>query len=217
MGIFSFTGAALNNLVGNTPGANVSNLVTLLNDLKTFINGGNLDDTNLATGNKSTALLGSYRTVWTSSGAAVITGGAGLYYPNHSGTFTQSAGSLGFQVFVFANDYSTVGRTPMLRLRMFFSPNGTAPGAVSFDARMIPVTLGGGAGGVWGFGGVGAVVTGSTTSTVSSPGANTLNSAASADFALPTDGFYVLALNAGGNTAANNVNLVSMMLQLHFV
>jgi hypothetical protein len=43
---FSFS-SALNNLVGNTPGANVSNVVQCLNDLKTYMNG-NIDATNLA-------------------------------------------------------------------------------------------------------------------------------------------------------------------------
>jgi len=40
--------SALNNLVGNTPGANVSSLVQCLNDLKTFLNSPNLDSTNIA-------------------------------------------------------------------------------------------------------------------------------------------------------------------------
>jgi hypothetical protein len=52
---FSYTGGAFSNLVGNTPGANVSNAVQLFNDLKTFINAPNLDSTNIATSGVNTA------------------------------------------------------------------------------------------------------------------------------------------------------------------
>jgi hypothetical protein len=202
MGVFSYTGAALANLVGNTPGANVSNLVTLYNDLKTFINGGNLDFTNLAA-----TVQSDYVDVLTASAtiADTLTGPNNYAVPpTNAGGSTLPGFPSGVAALAFRRDpadYALTSRTARYRIKVAMSCNAVAPG-VTFTFGLATPTVTPGASGsaptVTAIAGVG------TAATVTTPAANVETDAVSTEFAAPTAGLLVAYVTISGNVAAGS-------------
>lgn len=199
MGIFSFTGSALSNLNGNTPGANVSNLVTLLNDLKTFLNAPNLDFTNLAA-----TVQSDYQDICQSGFVTTALTG-----PNN---YAFAAPSIGTSVSVFPAaahyafrldpaDYALTGRTAKYRLKVSMLCNAVAPGMTfTFGLATPTITYGtaGNANTITAIAGVG------TAATITTPGASAETDAVSTDFAAPAAGLLMPYVTVSGNMAANS-------------
>jgi hypothetical protein len=103
-----------------------------------------------------------------------------------------------------------------LRIRAELAANATAPGS-DFTIGLHPVTRPVGAGGAGAASyAIGAAIAGSTV-TFAAPAADDLLEAASADFDLPADGFYVLGcVTSAAVAAAAHVHL-SAQLQARYV
>lgn len=110
-------------------------------------------------------------------------------------------------------DFPTVdGLTTKLRLRAQVLVNAVAPSG-NYTFGLYPVTTPAGAGAGLTNKTLGTVVTGST-ALISSPALNSNNQVASADFAIPAAGYYVIGLVTSGNVAASSHLEIAAQLQL---
>ncbi len=164
-------------------------------------------------------LLSSYHTLLQASGSHIAGKTAGTYALGAgdvaavSGTGTLYPLST---IFIAAADYPTVnGKAPKLRIRSQLYTNDVAPTG-NFTFGLYPITRPGTSGstGVNIFT-IGSVVAGSNGASFTTPAADGLLSAVSADFALPSDGHYVIAVVTTGTIATSaHVHLVAS-LQIH--
>lgn len=196
MSLFNFS-AAINNLVGNTPGANVANLVQVLNDIKTFLNGGNLDYSNLAS-----TVQAQYNTLeWREAQTSGATIGTYVFAPVLAGGFVATTGTTAGQSVFWLDSarYPSGSRAPKLAVAATTVTNGTAPTS-TYTYGLYPVTAVAGAGGNSVT--LGAVVAGSTAA-VTAPGANSVSHAESSEISFPAAGAYALGMAiSGANEAA---------------
>jgi len=110
-------------------------------------------------------------------------------------------------------DWSAGSRTTNLRIRAAVAVNAVAP-TVSFTIKLFPVqSVGGASGANATIGSVGLGPSGSSV-TVTTPSASTQTAVASADFAAPSAGFYVLGVTPSGSQAANSFVAVRAELQM---
>lgn len=159
----------------------------------------------------------SYRVLLDSSGshiAARVAGTYGLGQGNPaaiSGTGTLYALNL---IYIDSADYPTVnGLAPKLRVRSSMAINDVAPtGNFTFGLHPVtrPATSGGAGLCIYT---IGAAVSGSTV-LLTAPAADSMNNVASADFALPANGFYVLGFVSTGTVATSSHSHISMALQM---
>jgi hypothetical protein len=112
-------------------------------------------------------------------------------------------------VYIDDADFAISGRTIRLRLRVQFASNATAPG-INFTFGLYPVSVAGIADTVAYT--LGTVVSGSTV-TLNTPSASTVTSGVGSDFAVPTDGLYVLGVVTSGTQANNNAAGIHAQLQ----
>lgn len=220
MTTFNYTGGAFSNLVGGTPGANVSNLVQLLNDLKTFLNGANLDATNIAP--VPDTLLASptnavWRTVLPSYFPVLSLTTASFYASTNGLNASGSAGGItaqGVWVPPSSGDIAVAGKTTRMRLRVSWLTNATAPG-ITITWGLYPVTgLAGGAGLISVT--MGTVIAGSTAAAVT-PAVTTagVSTGASFDFSAITGGTaYILGVAGSGSQAANSLVAANAILEM---
>jgi hypothetical protein len=208
--IFSYTGSALSNLVGNTPGANVSNLVTMYNDIKTFLNGANLDGTNIAATYVEPA-FSSYKTFkerGATTPATNVTSGGVVYTiasPGVTASAANGAAAMNGMFYFDPADFTASGRSTKLRLRATYVPNGTQTGQTS-TLGLYPVTAV-----TNGAVTVGTVTSGSTVA-FANPAINTLNQNNSGDFTAPAAGFYTVAFATGAAWTVGSI--VEMIAEL---
>lgn len=173
---------------------------TALSTILTLVNG-NIDGAN------ARAFLSQYRTFVEAETVIFGSSAAGVYMGSiaattnicKSGTAAQSYPVL---VPFVAADHAVTGLTTVLRLRVFTTTNGTAPG-ISYTYGMYPISSIAGSGNTINLT-VGAVVAGSTV-TRTTPAASSGFVDASADFAIPSDGRYVLGVSTSGAQGTGSV------------
>jgi len=207
---FDYTAGAYNGLVQGqprTPGP----IRTLFDDLKTWVNGANVTDANLASPNNS-----AYKTLLVEHGGTGADLAAGTYLMRRSGdplasggTISSSAGMFSLLYFDDA-DFLVGGLTQKLRLRAQVSTNATAWSSVTATFGLYPVTFAGGADALVPT--LGTVVTGSTVA-AANPLASTPNSYVGTDFAIPSDGVYAIGFVLSATLTNNALALLSAQLQ----
>jgi hypothetical protein len=162
---------------------------------------------------------GQYKTITQVSGSHIAARVAGTYFLTHgaaigiTGTGTLYPPVL---IHIVGADYPTInGVAPKLRIRVVLAVNDVAPTG-NFTFGLYPVTrpaTSGGAG--LDIYTMGTVVSGSNGATFTAPAVDTLGTAVSADFALPTDGVYVIGVVTTATVAASSHLHMSAMLQYH--
>jgi hypothetical protein len=171
---------------------------------KAHVGLGNVDNTSDVNKPVSTAaatilnaILGLYRTVLQASGSHTAARAAGTYGFGHGDPLAVTGVGTLYPLAVLridSADYPTINAlVPKFRVKWTLEVNDVAPtGNFTFGLHPItrPSTSGGTGLNIFT---IGAAVTGST-STSSAPAADAQVSGASADFALPADGWYVLGV-----------------------
>jgi len=161
------------------------------------------------------AFAGNYQTLinlCSSQTAGVAVGTYPLAYQRAAnGTTAPSA-----IIPIYAADYASFGGlTPKLRIRAQVDTNNTAPDA-SFQFALYPVSDTAGAASNISYT-LGTVVTGSETTTATTPAASSQTSLVGSDFALPSDGQYVIGvIQTTATTAASSFTALTAQLQLHY-
>lgn len=216
MTTFSYTSGDPTHIVGGAT-INLADISGSFADVATFLNGGNIDATNLATSADPATLMGAYRTVSEATCGSNATLTSGVYVLcgsgaelNKSPASVTAADPLLF--YLDGADYAVSGLTAKVRVRGTVFTNGTAP-AITFTFGLYPVTMSNTPGVTVT---TGTVTTGSTAAVVS-PGANAATSAVSTDISIPTAGAYTLGVAASGSTAANANVVVQARLDLRHV
>lgn len=164
----------------------------------------------------------SYRNILAAQN--VLTPGGGTLA---AGTFAMSAGSFYIgttiyggsanqapitDIYIAAADFpTTAGITTKLKLRAQLHTNHTAPG-ITITVSLYPLTRPGSAGGANTI--LFTLGTPVGTLTFTTPAADSSFNQASADFALPADGYYCLGITTSGAGAANSHTEISAMLQM---
>jgi len=163
---------------------------------------------------------GTYQTLMNVGGSHIAGRVAGTYALGYgdpaavSGTGTlYPIGIIG----IFAADYPTVnGLSAKLRIRAQVNCNDVAPTG-NFTFGLYPITRPGTSGGA----GLciytlGTVVSGSNGATVTTPAADSQTSLVGSDFALPTDGQYVIGVVTTATVAASSHVHLTAQLQQHY-
>jgi hypothetical protein len=159
----------------------------------------------------------SYRTIMDSTGSHIAGKIAGTYgIPQGNPLAVSGTGTLYAlnSIYLAAADFPMVnGLPPKLRVRAVLACNDVAPTG-NFTVGLHPITRPATSGGA----GlciytIGAAVTGSGV-LKATPAADSLNSLVGADFALPADGFYVLAVVTTATIATYAHVHISAALQL---
>jgi hypothetical protein len=113
-----------------------------------------------------------------------------------------------------AADFAMTGRTTKLKVKATITTNGTAPTG-TLTVGLYPVSSVAGASNTHSIT-TGTVVASSTVA-FAAPTANNVFSGDSAEFTMPADGAYVLAVNLSGATAANSFEEVTARLMVRHV
>jgi len=174
-------------------------------DLMTYINTTMSRYTTLVFGG---ILLGTA----TAAGTFLITGQLNTAVKSN----TTAAGGVGIAyINIVAADYPAInGLNPKLRIRASLSTNNIAPtGGYTFG--LYPVRVTGGTATNITFS-AGTVVSGSQTTSIIAPASGTTTNVVGSDFALPTDGLYVIGLVTTATTAANSVTSTVSYLQMRY-
>lgn len=214
MTTFSYSSGDPNNLTGGID-ANMADIKGPFTDIETFINGANLDTTNLAVSAKPSTILGQFAGT-TIEAEGLIPGSAALatYWLGHGQikvSGTADLQSVPFTQFG-SGGYAVTGLNARARVLCCVLVNNTAPG-VSFTFGLHGISAMGGGAGAISITSIGAF---GNTAAISTPAANSQNQNVSADFAIPTSGNYGLAVVTSGTMAANSVVQVRAALQLHW-
>jgi len=220
MPAFAYTTGNPNNLVANQ-NASMADIQGPFTDLRTFLNGGTMDETNVP--NLSAAFT-TYKRL--ERGAAQATNSTGVLVLNLTGVIATGLNNVGVNTVnattsdylaeLDPTDYNANSRVTKLRLRFTIVTNATAP-AVNYVAGLYPITGYGGAAGVPPFiQAVGTVVAGSTV-TINAPAAAGRTKSDGTDFNFPAAGAYCLAVQPSGAAAANAVVHLIAQLQMRQV
>lgn len=207
MTTFSYTSGNPNNLTAGAT-ANMTDISGPFSDLKTFVNGGNLDFTNIGS-----VVQSDYNTiVGAHVGIPNSAGGTYVFSPGLWGTGTaalpQNLASTG--MYLDPADYALTSRTAKYRLRIAFSVNAVAPG-VTFTFGLATPTISFGTSGNTQT--VTAVAAVGSTAVVSAPGASATTTATSADFSAPSAGYLVPYVIISANMGAGSVCTAMWQLQ----
>lgn len=191
-GLTMATASVIYRKTAGTGALEVNTLATLKIDL-------GLDGTN--SGN-------SYKTLFQAGGSHTAAQVAGTYgLPGGNSALVVSGAGSAYPLAIFrieAADFPTVNSvTPKLRVRANLHCNDVAPTG-NFSFGLFPVTRPATSGGA----GVciytiGTLVTGSNATVIAAPAADSSNTTTSSDFALPADGYYVLAMTTSATIAAS--------------
>lgn len=185
-------------------------------DLKTFVNGANLDATNLATSAKPVTLLGQYRTIAEALFQFDDADTSGSYYSTTASAVKSGTSIVTTSPMFIAltpADYAVTGLTTQFRVKGALGTNATAP-AINFTGALNPVTFSGAADTIALT--LGAAASGSTF-TRSTPAASSAFVDASSDFSLSTAGVYTLAVGLSGTLAANSFVTINLRLEVRHV
>lgn len=160
----------------------------------------------------------SYRTLLDCSGSHTAAKVAGTYALGHGDPIAVSGTGTLYPlntIYIAAADYPTLNTVaPKLRIRAQLYTNDVAPTG-NFTFGLYPITRPGTSGGA----GLciftmGSVVNGSTGASFTTPAADGLLQAVSSDFALPSDGHYVIGVVTTGTIATSAHVHLSAQLQL---
>lgn len=214
MSTLSYTTGNPSNLAAGVT-ASMNDIQGPFTDIRTFVNGANLDYGNIA------AVVDSYyKTVKDvavqSAGLTAATyvfgaqGNAGI-----SGLVLPSAGLAGLGTFYLDSSMFPSGtRTPKLRVSANWLTNNVAPAVTyTYGLYQVTATAGGGATNSITL----SAVVASSTVTNATPGANIGNFAVSGDISFPTTGHYVLGVVVSGTEATNAAVIHRAALQFRAV
>lgn len=190
---------------------------------KTHVGLGNVDNTtdankpiSSAVATVLTALLGLYRIVAQATGSHIAARVAGTYALGQGDPLAISGTGTLYPLAVIridAADFPTInGVAPKLRVKVWLAVNDVAPtGNFTFGLHAIsrPGTSGGAGLDIFT---LAAALAGSTVA-INTPAADALSTAASGDFALPADGYYVLGVVTTATVAASSHLHMGAVLQ----
>lgn len=161
----------------------------------------------------------TYRTILAAAGSHIAAKVAGTYALGCGDPMAVSGTGTLYpltMIYLAAADYPTIGDLPAkLRIRAQLNVNDVAPTG-NFTIGLYPVTrpaTSGGAG--LNIYTLGTVVPGSDGATIATPAADSMNTLVGADFALPTDGFYVLGVVTTATVATSSLVHINAQLQQH--
>lgn len=205
MTTFSYTTGNPTNLTGGAT-ASMNDIQGPFTDLRTYLNGGNIDYTNLASATDSyykTVFETNLSSAGNATGTYVFATAIGMVSPN-------TVGSARSVRYINTADYPGGTRTPRLRIAVSLMVNTTAP-AITYTYGLYPVTA---------ISGVasqptitlGAVVAGSTAA-IASPSASSSNHVEGSEFTFPTTGYYALGCLLSGTETANSFLAHNVVLQ----
>lgn len=208
------TGNPANLIAGG--GASMTDIQGSLNDVRTFLNSGTIDETNVP--NLSAAFTYWKTIVW-GSGLLTATAASTYFMPTGPTASVQTlAGGVpaGWAFYINPADWLANSRTTKLRVRWTLNINAVAQTG-SMTAGLYPITLP--------FGGssaqaplvatVGTVVAGSTVSFVT-PGANSYTVTESSEFNAPSAGVYIFGVGTT-TLAASSQHILTGHLQMRQV
>jgi len=164
------------------------------------------------------AFNSGYRTLLDSTGSHIAAKAAGTYgIPQGNPLAVSGTGTLYALnvIYIDSNDYPTIaGKVAKLRVRCVIECNDVAPFTGTMVVGLHPVTrpATSGAAGLCIYT-IGAAVSGSTV-TLTNPAADSQNNLVGADFALPANGFYVLAMVTSATMATSSHCHISASLQI---
>lgn len=199
----------------NSDTASMADIKGPFDDFKTFVNGANIDSTNLATSADPVTLLTPYLTVCEVCFILAGANGANsVWWPSLSqaGTTPMTTTQTPYAVGITNADFAVSGLTPKMRLSVAMAVNSTAPG-INFIFGLYPITSGGAGG--WEFA-EGTVVSGSTV-TKNTPTADTISTTQGSDFSLPSNGAYAIGVQVSGTQAAGCLIHGNTRLEVHWV
>jgi hypothetical protein len=162
-----------------------------------------------------------YRTILDSTGSHIATKAAGTYgIPQGNPLAITGVGTLYAlnTIYIAATDYPTIdGKVTKLRVRAIIECNDVAPFTGTFKVGLHPVTRPSTSGGA----GVCIYTIGSPVTNSQATGTNlaadSQTAIVSADFDLPADGFYTLAVVTSATMATSSHVHISASLQIHNV
>jgi hypothetical protein len=159
----------------------------------------------LASSVDPTGAFSTYRTYWrgTWPGAAAASANNYALTPDQ-GIALPAVTSARALFYIDPADFNNAGRTAYMRLEMDVYVNAVAPGVVSYTAGLYSLSSISGASGSAPAANVGAVIAGTSTAAVSSPAANSSTHVVGTDFAVPTAGFYLVAIAQSAGAAAGS-------------
>lgn len=180
-------------------------------------------DINVAAGIADTKLasstLNTFRNLLRGSVIATPTvgGTVGTFMLQANGVVDTAAASNGNMAVIRldANDLAVAGKTTRLRVKAVITTNGTSVGVTTITVGLYPITAYAGAAAVL-TQTVGAVVAGSTFAAVN-PGTNLLTTMNSAEFNIPSNGYYQLGYTVSSGFAVNSLLGLSVVLEAHYV
>lgn len=214
MSTFSYSSGNPANLTGGST-ANMNDIQGPFTDLRTFLNGNNID----AAANIAHGVFIAYRTVAQVGWALTAGTGAGTSITKADGSCVLNGNpSVGPYVIVIPIDgaaWATTGLTAKLRVRAVTTTNATAPTG-NFTFGLHAVTAMAGAALEQRVTINGTAVSGSTV-TRSAPALGSTFDDASADFDVPTTGRYCLCVVNSATLAANSQTTGFVALELHHI
>jgi hypothetical protein len=216
MTTFSYTTGNPSNLTAGAT-ASMNDIQGPFTDLRTFLNGANLDTSNLATSAKPATLLAPPQTV--AEGFMFLNGLsiATTYFPNSNGTPIAITGTSTSPLqlrYINVSDYAVSGLTPQMRLVVAWGANGTAAG-VNFTFQLYDVTAFSSVANGMGVQTVAGV--GGSSTTITAPGAGSRGSAITADFSLPSSVSCAVSVAPSGSMAASSFLSINWRLEVHWV
>jgi len=205
MTTFSYTTGNPANLTGGAS-ASMNDIQGPFTDLRTFVNGGNIDYTNLA----STVQV-DYKMLERGGGQLGSGAAATVYLFGPTFPTAMTVGTAGSVVCAFRldpADFPAGARSVKYRVRAQLVVNATAS-ATTHTVGLYPISaFGGGSGAIPNINTLGAVVAGSTVA-LSSAVASSSPEGNSGDFSAPAAGYYCLAVNSGGTSANSLITLLA--------
>lgn len=160
----------------------------------------------------------SYRTILDCSGSHTAAKAAGTYAMGHGDPIAVSGAGILYPlntIYLAGADYPTLNTlAPKLRIRAQLYTNDVQPSG-NFVFGLYPITRPGTSGGAGAcIFTLGTVVSGSNGASFTNPAADGLLQATSADFAMPSDGHYVIGVLTTGTIATSAHVHLSAQLQL---
>lgn len=183
-------------------GASMVDIQGPFTDLRTFVNGGNFDETNVP--NLSAAFT-AYRQIAQFSGVLPSGTAAGTYVSGYTANaLVLTLAQLGVATYLDPSMFAANTRTTKYRLRTMIAVNATPATGVTFTPGMYSIASIQGGAGIAPFVATAGTVTGSNGATVVSPAANSINPVDSGDFNAPSAGAFMFGTVTNAAIPANS-------------
>lgn len=207
MGEFGYSVGNPTNLVGGAA-INFADIRESFADFDTWIDAANLDASNL-----SASYFAPYRTLFSGTGAVSPAAAGNYFLVSTSGDHHTQVANIGTTdlgpvvVGLDPADYAIAGRTPKLRLRTLALTNSVSTG-INFTFSLNPLSASGS---------VISVGSAVTTITKNAPATSSVFVDTTADFSIPSAGFYGFVVNYSGAMAVNSQMNLTWCLQVHWI